>query len=764
MKSLKILCLLLLICSSVFSQSRMLAGIRLLDTKQRPMVGEVVKLIEISSKEELIDTTNHQGAVTFRISGGKEWEIHFKGVKYKSNIRMPKRKGAIGKTKISITYNPKHNKKKTVVDRSTIKFEVINQERKNYTRATRGNAVVQLKLVGKDGRTFAKDHPVALVQPSLKKKFLNRTDNYGQAIFLVPHGHDYTLDINTIENHSTFTVPSREGLILSQRILYEATNIKETANNDTIVQKLRPDQGGTSDRVFVKIHIKNRSEGEDVFLHEVKGTTVFRSKTDPSGVAKFLLPKNKKYMVHFDFQRDVDVVDLVNVWGIGSVELHLNYTPDPKLEFPERFIPTPERLLVNEFNNFLTRQFELPKAGRKVDFSFWWGNRVNKKSKEAVLHVGFSTIGSDRLRELAGPVNVSFVMDKSGSMAGYDRIESLQRSLLKFVDKLRPEDRVSLVAFNHESKLLIPTQKKGNGQALKENIAKLIANGGTVIFDGMVMGYEEVLKHYDPKGTNRLVLLTDGYGSVRIDSVVNKSKEYNAKGVELSAIGVGANYNQALLQLLATEGGGLLQYTGDAQGIDEIFARELESVLRPVAKNGVFEVEYNKRIVFKQLFGFPMQETKRGKAIANLPNLYAGLNRLAILKFDLHRPSSSIVKEPVVLRLRYFDLEKQKEVKIEKRAFLKWSKYKGKLELLKAEEEKKLYAIAIMNQTLKVMAEANARGDYKTAAQTLASTKMQVMKLFPKATDEDVKRLLTEIDRYTRAFRLIAESQAKKKD
>lgn len=764
MKKFSFVITLLFLGQILMAQSSMLAGIRLFDTKRQAMANVPIKLIETTSKAELTETTNAQGIVTFKIEGGKEWEIHFKGVVHRSKIRMPKRVGARGKTKLTLTYNPKHYKEKIVVDRNKITLQEINQSRGNYSRPKRGMAIVQVKLVGKDGHTFGNDLPVALVQAQIKKKFLNRTDSYGQAIFMVPHGYDYVLDINKTKNHSSFTVPQREGLTLSQRILYEATRIKEKSTNDTIIQKLKRNQGGTSERVLVKVYVKNRGEGEDVFLHQVKGSTVYRAKTNDQGFAHFLLPKEKKYMVHFDFQRDVDVVDLVNMWGIGSVELRLNYHPDPRLEYPESFLPTPEQLVVNEFNNFLTRQLEPPKGKNNIGFTFRWGNRVNKKSKEAVLNVGFSIKNAEQLAIASPAINVAFVMDKSGSMAGYDRIESLQRSLLQFVDKLRPNDIVSLVAFNDESKLLIPAQKKGNGVLLKQNIGKLIAGGGTVIFDGMVMGYQELEKNYNTKGTNRLVLLTDGYGTVRIDSVVNKSKEYNAKGLELSAIGVGKNYNQALLQLLATEGGGLLQHTGSASGVDEVFVNELESVLRPIAKSASFEIEYNKRIVLKQLFGFPVENNARGKASLKLNNLYAGLNRLAILKFDLHKPSSSITKEPVVLRLRYFDIATQKEVVIEKKAFLKWSKYKGKLELVRETEEKKLYAIATINQTLKAMAEANARKDFKTATKILESTRQQMKKIFPKIEDQDLKRLFDEIERYTAAYKKVAQSQAKKAD
>ncbi len=61
----------------------------------------------------------------------------------------------------------------------------------------------------------------------------------------------------------------------------------------------------------------------------------------------------------------------------------------------------------------------------------------------------------------------------------------------------------------------------------------------------MVMGYDQIAKKQIAKGTNRLVLLTDGYGNDDPLITIKKSKEYNDKGIELSSIGVGESYNQA---------------------------------------------------------------------------------------------------------------------------------------------------------------------------------------------------------------------------
>ena len=64
--------------------------------------------------------------------------------------------------------------------------------------------------------------------------------------------------------------------------------------------------------------------------------------------------------------------------------------------------------------------------------------------------------------------------------------------------------------------------KYRNGDIIPE--VKNPKGGGTNIYNGMVLGYEQITKKQIVKGTNRLVLLTDGYGSDDPLLTIKKSK------------------------------------------------------------------------------------------------------------------------------------------------------------------------------------------------------------------------------------------------
>ena len=123
------------------------------------------------------------------------------------------------------------------------------------------------------------------------------------------------------------------------------------------------------------------------------------------------------------------------------------------------------------------------------------------------------------------------MLDRSGSMSG-ENIDMLKAAMEKFIHKLRPQDKVSLVFFNSES-ALASKQELVNKPNLLNLVAALTASGGTNIYDGLKMGYEQVSSTFEANSTNRVILLTDGYGSKPIDFILEQSEKYFKKGISV---------------------------------------------------------------------------------------------------------------------------------------------------------------------------------------------------------------------------------------
>ena len=246
--------------------------------------------------------------------------------------------------------------------------------------------------------------------------------------------------------------------------------------------------------------------------------------------------------------------------------------------------------------------------------------------------------------------------------------------------------------------------------------------------------------------------MTDGYGDDDPLITIKKSKEYNDKGIELSAIGVGESYNQALLSQLASTGGGLLNFIGSSKNIESVFQKELTSLLSPCVSDVKIEIEYNDKIVFKQLYGFPFKQKDGNSVQLKLDAIYAGLQGIGLLKFDLNHPDKSIEKSPIIIKMTYFDPNKLSYVEKIEKVYLKWLPKEGKIELILEAEQKKLYAIAVLNQGLKVMSENFAQGRYVEARNHILSVQNNIKEIYPNSLDRDVIKLMDEMTQYANSL------------
>ena len=749
----KKLLLFLTIVISIQLNAQLTYQLKVVDNQQRAISGLQILLKETSTREKIKYRTDGGGNVLIELTTGNRW-IMSVGKMYNYKVLEVPQSG-YRKSREHMTYDLLRweRENRPMPDRSKIEFATIKKRVYNSTRPTKTESVIKLNIKRANKKPLV-DYEVNMTSLKNKTIYVGKTDNQGSARFLLPFGDEYEIDIDGIESFKYLEVYNQP-MTQTYGFTYEPTDIKEKMVNDTIVQTLPDDLTGTSARYLYSVHVKDRTGNmladENVFVRMLKSKKVYVATTNANGEAVFLLPKRKKYLVDLDYQKDINVIDLTQglVGGIGSENMYITYRPNPKLQYPEQYIPTVEDLLIEEFNNFVKKQIPPPEKGKGLRMVLKWGNElINGKSKEAVLEIGFSA-NKDELNAYGPPINLSFVVDKSGSMAGYDRIEELQKSLVSFVGSLRPNDIASLVIFDTEPELLLETGKlQGRKDEFISMISSVVAGGGTNIYKGMVMGYEEVLKNMQTKGTNRLVLLTDGYGETEVKVIVDKSKEYNAKGIELSAIGVGQGYNQSLLKLLSTHGGGSFQHVGTSTNLQETFRRELSSMLYPVAKEAKVEIYYNNKIVFSHLYGFPFKNETGNKVTMSLDNIYPGLNKLALVKFDLKKPDKSVESQPVVIKMSYYDYRLKKQVFTEEKAYLKWQEAAGNLELIMEQEQKMLYAIAIMNQSLKVMADAFSADDFAKAEAAVKRAIEQIEELYPDAKQKDVENLYRTLKEY----------------
>ncbi len=753
----------LFITTTSYSQGNYFYEITIVGKGNSPLNGVKVWLKDKNSGITILRYSDYAGKVSFDIPPG-HWTVNLEGLPNYDEIELKGKE--IGKRKLTLSYDKEkiEDENRIVNKRSSVHFSEIVQQKVTSQMPATDSCIVKVKLYDLNKRPVKKSS-VQLVGVDYALLFKGKTNAQGIATFHVPKGIRYAIDVDDMENFG-FTQKLDYSGVQTVSLEYQPTYITEITTNDTIRQELQKPIRATTARTLAEIFVMDiygdPMPDENVFLQNVKTNEVYIAKTDKSGMANFLLPRSYKYLLHFDYKRDVDVLNLTHVQGINNLQYQVKYIPDPKLQYPENFIPKPDELFLTEFENFIEKQFPDPEEKKAGVFLNWGNNKVNERSKEAVLEIGFATTGDEQYIQNKVDVNVAFVIDKSGSMAGYERIESLKESMVKFVDKLAPNDHVCIVIFNEDAYLVVPLQKKGDGKTLKFIINELEAGGYTNIYKGMVMGYEELLKHFDENKINKLILLTDGYGETEPRIVIDKSKEYNSMGLGLSAIGVGEDYNYALLSLLAEESNGLMTHAGESKDIYPAFEQQLSSLIYPIGRDAKLEIIYNKKVEFDQLYGFPVAEHENNNAIIEIGDLYMGMNKIALAHFVLNKPDKTIEENPVEFVFTYFDIDKQEYVEIRQQAQLEWEERDDDIKAIVDSQQKKLYAIAVMNQSIKVMAEAFAAEDVQKAKHALIRAKEQVNEIYRKADDEDVQKLIDTMEDYAISIDNYIRNQNKK--
>ncbi|MCL1474822.1 vWA domain-containing protein [Argonema antarcticum] len=170
------------------------------------------------------------------------------------------------------------------------------------------------------------------------------------------------------------------------------------------------------------------------------------------------------------------------------------------------------------------------------------------------------------------PLNLCLILDRSGSMSGRP-LETVKQAAGRLVDRLKEGDRLSVVAFDHRAKVLIPNQIIEDGAAIKRQIGLLKADGGTAIDEGLRLGIEEMAKG-KKNAISQAFLLTDGENEHGNNDKCLKLAELAAGyKLTLNALGFGTHWNQDILEQIADAGGGSLSYIERPDRVVEEFAR-----------------------------------------------------------------------------------------------------------------------------------------------------------------------------------------------
>ncbi len=228
---------------------------------------------------------------------------------------------------------------------------------------------------------------------------------------------------------------------------------------------------------------------------------------------------------------------------------------------------------------------------------------LDPKGGRMYLQVGLQT--TDQLPATRRPLNVSFVFDKSGSMAG-DKIEYSRLAAANMVDVLGEQDLFSLVTFDSTVSTLLAPAFAVDKESMKARIAGITEGSSTNIDGGLGEGYQQVKSQYDQGKINRVILMSDGEANVGItdaETLGRRAADFARRDISLTTIGVGLGFNEGFMTHLATEGAGTFYFVNSAADAQQAFAGEIKTLQRIVARGVKLKIDLAEGVKLKQVFG-----------------------------------------------------------------------------------------------------------------------------------------------------------------
>jgi len=388
-------------------------------------------------------------------------------------------------------------------------------------------------------------------------------------------------------------------------------------------------------------------------------------------------------------------------------------------------MPNADFFRVEEFVNYHRHDLPLPHGDQAVSLDV---QAIELDSGKQVLQFGITTRQLIEDDQRLPPLNVVLVIDDSGSMKG-DKMAKLKESLRAFVGRFRKSDRISIVGFDHEARLILPATEKTRIEKIRRAIDTITADGGTNLHAGLMMGYREALKNFDEERTNRVIFLTDGNANVgETDSaeIAAESKRCIDKGISLVTIGLGVDFNNGLLREIADSGRGLMHYIGDSKDIKKTFVKEIESLLAPAATKVQLKIETAGSRV--DVFGYDSRvKQSDGKLVVNLDDLNCNATQVVLTKFSKEELSGKAT-------LKYVDAITKKKITLD-----------VDLDDLgstdSADSIKRNYAISKLAWGLKSAAKLSSENEPAAAAQELESALEKCQRYVDPDEDKHVERV-----------------------
>ncbi len=287
-----------------------------------------------------------------------------------------------------------------------------------------------------------------------------------------------------------------------------------------------------------------------------------------------------------------------------------------------------------------------------------------REEESLILRLGLKA-GKKEGRTRA-PLNLALVLDRSGSMHG-GKIARLREAARHAIDRMRPDDILSIVAFDTQARVLLPASRLGNARAALEAVNALEPEGSTALYAGVARGLSEARKHQGKGRVSRLILLSDGLANVGPSSpqeVAGLGREAGAIGVPVTTFGLGMDFGEDLMTRLALASDGNHAFIPDEGGLAAYFDKEMGEALAVTARDITIEVTLKPGVRYKSSLDREV-EVKGNTIRWKLNQISGGSEKRLLLEVQAPSLSKGEAADLAEARVLYSDAEGGRQAALE---------------------------------------------------------------------------------------------------
>lgn len=275
-------------------------------------------------------------------------------------------------------------------------------------------------------------------------------------------------------------------------------------------------------------------------------------------------------------------------------------------------LPNPDSVRVEEYLNFFRYDYPAPVIGEaEHPFHIDLAAAPNILDRDThILRVGLQA--AEVAAKDKKPANLVFLIDRSGSMYGSDRLPLVKLMLIETLELLEPTDMITIVSYASGTEVTLEPTQVAEKELIIDTINSLAASGATAGGAGIQLAYEQAEAVYIEGGLNHVILCTDGDFNVGAtgDDLISLIEEKRETGITFTALGFGrGNLNDAMLEATSNAGNGVYGVIATEQQARQYVEERMLSNLQYVAKDVKVQVEFNPALVSSyRLIGYENRE------------------------------------------------------------------------------------------------------------------------------------------------------------